>query len=96
MGSLLFNNFLNDFFLVVEKSDICNFADDNTLYFHGSSLPLILNNPEHDMRNLLYSLKINSLKANPGKFQFMILGKKNHLKHSLKIGSITIKESEEV
>ena len=48
------------------------------------------------MRNLLYWFKINSLKANPGKFQFMILGKKKRLKYSLKIGSITIKESGEV
>ena len=48
------------------------------------------------MRNLLYWFKINSLKANPGKFQFMILGKKKRLKYSLKIGSITIKESDEV
>ena len=48
------------------------------------------------MRNILYWFKINSLKANSGKFQFMILGKKNGLKYSLKIGSITIKESDEV
>ena len=34
--------------------------------------------------------------ANPRKFQFMILGKKNRLKYSLKIGSITIKEPDEV
>ena len=27
---LLFNTFFNDIFLVVKKSDICNFADDNT------------------------------------------------------------------
>ena len=54
LGPLLFNIFINDIFLVVEKSDICNFADDNTLYSHGSNLPLILNNLEHDMRNLLY------------------------------------------
>ena len=43
------------------------------------------------MKNLLYWFKINSLKANPGKFQFMILGKKKRLKYSL-----TIKESDEV
>ena len=43
------------------------------------------------MRNLLYWFKINSLKTNPGKFQFMIIGK-----YSLKIGSITVKESDEV
>ena len=48
------------------------------------------------MRNLLYWFKINSLKANPGKFQFMILEKKKRLKYSLKIGPITIKESDEV
>ena len=48
------------------------------------------------MKNLLYWFKINSLKANPEKFQFMILGKKKRFKHSLKIGSITIKESDKV
>ena len=48
------------------------------------------------MRNLLYWFNINLLKVNPGKFQFMILGKKNSLKYSLKIGSITVKESNEV
>ena len=48
------------------------------------------------MRNLLCWFKINSLKANPGKYQFMILWKKKRLKYSLKIGSITIKESDEV
>ena len=67
-GPLLFNIFINDIFLVVEKSGICNFADDNTLFSHGSNLSLILNNLEHDMRNLLYWFKINSFQANPGKF----------------------------
>ena len=48
------------------------------------------------MRNLLYWFKINSLKANPRKFQFMILGKKKPLKYSLEIESVTIKESDKV
>ena len=76
LGPSLFNVFINDISLVVEKSNICNFADDNTLYSQGSNRPLILNNLEHDMRNLLYWFKINSLKANPKKFQSMVLGKK--------------------
>ena len=96
LGPLLFNIFIIDIFIVVEKSDICNFTDDNTLYSHGSTLPLVLNNLEHDMRNLLYLFKINTLMANPGKFQFLILGKKNRLKYSLKTESITTKESNEV
>ena len=31
-GPLLFNIFINDIFMITEQSDICNFADDNTLY----------------------------------------------------------------
>ena len=68
-----------------------------TLCIHmGSNLPLVVNNLERDIRNLLNLFKIFSLKANPGKFQYMIPGKKNRLKYSLKIVSITIKESNEV
>ena len=66
---LYFSIFLiNDIFLVVAKSDICNFAEDNILYSHGSNLPLILRNFEHDIMNLLYWFKVNSLMANPEKF----------------------------
>ena len=53
LGPILFNIFIDDIFLVVEKSVICNFADDNTLYSHGSKPPFILINLEYDMRNLL-------------------------------------------
>ena len=49
LGPLLFNSFINDIFLVVEKSNIRNFADDNTLHSHGSNLTLILNILDHDM-----------------------------------------------
>ena len=48
------------------------------------------------MMGLFYWFRIDSLKANPGRFQFMILEKKNYLKYSLKIGSRTDKESDEV
>ena len=64
------------FFLYL-KSDICNFADDNTLNSHSSNFSLILNNLEHDVRNLLYWFNIISLKASQGKFQFIVyLGKR--------------------
>ena len=66
--NILFNIFINYIFLVVEKSDICNLADHNTLYSRGSNLHLTLINLEYDMRNLVYWFKINSLKANPGNF----------------------------
>ena len=32
LGSLLFNIFINDLLLCIKEDDLCNFADDNTLY----------------------------------------------------------------
>ena len=32
LGLNLFNVFINDIFMIIEQSAICNFADDNTLY----------------------------------------------------------------
>ena len=96
LDPLLFNIFVNDIFVVVEESDICNFGDDKTLYSHDSNLPLILSNLEHNMRNLHYWFEIYPLKENPGNFWFLILGRKNHLNCSLKIGSIIVEESDEV
>ena len=76
LGPLLFNVFINDIFMFIEKSEICNFADDNTIYDCGKDLSNISENLKHDMKILLKWFRINSLQANPGKFQFMILGEK--------------------
>ena len=77
LGPLLFNVFINDIFMFIEKSEICNFVDDNTIYDCGEDLSNILENLKCDMKILLKWFRINSLQANPGKFQFMILRKKN-------------------
>ena len=46
------------------------------------------------MKNILFLFRTNSLKANAGKFQFMILNWKNHRRQQL--NSITVKESNKV
>ena len=35
LGSLLFYVFINTIFMFIEKSEICHFADDNTIYDCG-------------------------------------------------------------
>ena len=74
LGPLLFNSFVNNMFSFASKSDICDFADDNTLSSCRKTLGGILHNLKFDWRNILKWFKVNSLKPNPGKFQFMILG----------------------
>ena len=38
LGPLLFNVFLNDIFMFISKCDLCNCADDNTLYSTGKTI----------------------------------------------------------
>ena len=82
--------------MFIEKSEICNFADDNTIYDCGKDFSNILENLKHDMKILLKWFRINSLQANPGKFQFMILGKKNRNPVKLITNSTEIEETKKV
>ena len=74
LGPLLFNIFINDFFLFMQRTDVCNFADDNTLYSCASTIDAVISDLEIDMENSLYWFKINQLVANPTKFKLMFLG----------------------
>ena len=46
------------------------------------------------MKNILKWFRLNSLKANPGKFEFMIVGEKTCYKHILKIDSTCVQSSD--
>ena len=90
LGPLLFNVFINHTFMFIEKSEICTFADEITIDDCGKDLSNILENLKHDMKILLIWFKINSLQVNPGKFQFVILGKKKRISVKLIINSTEI------
>ena len=49
LGPLLFNLFINDLFLFIERTNICNFADDNTIYSCQNGLKTILEDLRYDM-----------------------------------------------
>ena len=66
--------------MFIENCEICNFADDITVYSCGIELSSVLENLKHDTRTILKWFRINLLKANPRKFQFMILVKKELIK----------------
>ena len=72
---LLFNIFINNLFFVIGESYICNFVDNNTLYSCGANLKIVLENLTHDASKLVLVCNQFHEKANPEKFQFMILVK---------------------
>ena len=74
----------------------CNFADNNTSHSCRKGLTEIKENIVSDTKSILSWFRLHYLKANPGKFQFMILGDKSHSKRVLKIHSIKVEASDEV
>ena len=57
---------------------------------------LICQDLGYDMQNILKWFKLNSMKPNPKKFQFMILGKSTRQSIILSINNIKIRESSNV
>ena len=53
LGPLLFNIYINDMFFFIEKSEICNFADDNT-YSCDKHLLGIKENLIFDMKSISF------------------------------------------
>ena len=96
LGSLFFNLFINDLFLFIERTNICNFADDNTIYRCNINLKTILKDLKYDMQNILKWFTVNSMKPNPKKFQFMIIGKSTRQSIILNINNVKIRESSSV
>ena len=77
LGPLPFNIFIYDLFFSVTKSEVCNFADDKTLYSCNKNLKRVFSNLKYDLRNVLDWFITNSMKTTPGKFQFMVLRVEN-------------------
>ena len=57
LGSLSFNLFINDFFLLIDRTNIRNFANDNTIYSCNFNLQTILKNLKYGMQNISKCLK---------------------------------------
>ena len=66
------------------------------LYIRVEKIFLKLKDLICTMKNVLKWFRLNSLKYNTGKFQFMILGNKTYYKHILKIDSTCVQSNDDV
>ena len=85
-----------DIFLMDLESEICNFADDTTLYSCSTSLDDATIRLENDLQKLLTWFTENGMRANPSKFQMMFLGHKHANKLCLNVNGQFILQNEEV
>ena len=73
LGPFLFNVFMNDLFLFIQNCKLYNYADHNSMIYSSPDINAILTNLKHDCKNAIKWFGDNSMKANPDKFQFMML-----------------------
>ena len=73
LGPLLFNIFINDLFFVVGKSDLHNYADDNTLSMADNNIENITTTLNNDITKVNNWFQNNHLSLNQDKCQFLII-----------------------
>ena len=78
LGPLLFNVFMNDMFYFIERCDLYNYADDNSIAKTAQTLPVLLTDLAHDCKISLKWFNDNGMQANPEKFQFMVASSTKH------------------
>ena len=70
------------------ESDVCNFANDNTIYECDTSIEAVIIRLESDLHRMLQMFNDNGMKANPSKFQIMFLGQEDMSKLCLNINGL--------
>ena len=95
LGRLLFNIFLNDIFLSLQKCDLANYSDDSTLYTSGQSISNIMNSLSHDFTILSKWFHSNFMVLNPDKCSFILLGVDDELQTNLVCENETLKNSKQ-
>ena len=94
LGPLLFNIFLNDIVMFILKCNLCNYADDNTLYSTGKDLNQIRRNLEIEFRILRQWFHENHMTLNPGKCHYIVIGSRD-LSHEIMLNNNKITTSNE-
>ena len=95
LGPLLFNIFINDLFLFIENCSLYYYADGNTVSFSAPSLSDVVSNLQVDCNHAIDWFTTNGIKANPNKFQFMILSSSSLAPVELVLDGNTCKTSQE-
>ena len=98
LGPILFNVFINDLFFFLNKSDLHNFADDNTISAVATNIKELLTNLEKESKIAVNWFEDNNMIVNPDKFQAIILKKENNpsVPYVINVGKAQIKSETSV
>ena len=88
LGPILFNLFINDLFLWIDKAELHNFADDNTISAFADSIQVLISTLEIESDKAIKWFSDNDMIANPDKFHAIIINRcgRHDAIHTLNIG----------
>ena len=95
LGPLLFNIYLNNLLWFTDTGEVCNYADDTTLYDCNKDFNKLTGNLEQDSLAAIDWFEINYMKLNTGKCKLLVAGHKDH-PVQVKVGNLTIEKSDKV
>ena len=72
LGPLLFNVFINDIFYFVNKTNIANYADDNSIYSVGDNVIDLLKTLETETNLVLNWFRMNEMISNDDKCHLLV------------------------
>ena len=74
LGPNFFNIYINDLFYLFTNTNVCNIADDTTVYACDVDLVTLLSNLENDTMSAIIWFELNYMKLNHVKCHFLISG----------------------
>ena len=73
LGALLFNIFINDLYLWITKTDLLNFADDNTITAAERTIGKLISALESQSQATIEGFKLNEMIVSPEKCQAIVV-----------------------
>ena len=95
LGPLFFNIYINDLLLSIQDTDICNYADDTTIYVCDSNLDNVIARLENDSSIIIQWFANNFMKLNTDKCHLLILGRNSNQHITVNVGDSVIENTEE-
>ena len=95
LGPLFFNIYINDLLLSIQDTDICNYADDTTIYACDDNLDNVIARLENDSSIIIQWFANNFMKLNTDKCHLLILGRNSNQHITVNVGDSVIGNTEE-
>ena len=94
LGPLFFNIYIKGFLLSIQATDICNYADDTTIYACDRNLDSAIARLENDSSTIIQWFADNFMKLITDKCHLMVLGRNSNQQVTVNVGN-SVKENKE-